>query len=100
MSSHDAITAQISGSVRKLLEHVLKQDQNTSKPRANGASSTTAAVATATGPGIRQSKGLREFWNAVGAAEGMQILDLGAASQQNINFITGLGHRLCTEDLY
>lgn len=98
MSSHDAITAQISGSVRNLLRNVLKQDAPVA-PRGGGAA-TSAASAIQLSPGIRQSKGLREFWNAVGAADGMQILDLGAASQQNINFITGLGHRLCTEDLY
>ncbi|MSO19248.1 MAG: class I SAM-dependent methyltransferase [Acidobacteria bacterium] len=89
MSSNEAITAQISGSVRRLLGHVLKQDQHPATNLPGSAAS-----------GLRQSKGLREFWNAVGATEGMQILDLGAASQENINFITGLGHRLCTEDLY
>src|SRR5689334_498983 len=106
MPSQDPITAQISGSVRKLLENVLKQDQQKSQAtgqssgKSNGNHASSAQAVVSTGPGIRQSKGLREFWNAVGAAEGMQILDLGAASQQNINFITGLGHRLCTEDLY
>ena len=29
----------------------------------------------------------------------MQILDLGSASQANVTFITGLGHKLYTEDL-
>lgn len=98
MPSQDPISAQISGSVRNLLRNVLKQETPAQK---NGAGAASPASAPAPSqPGIRQSKGLREFWNAVGAAEGMQILDLGAASQQNINFITGLGHRLCTEDLY
>jgi hypothetical protein len=99
MPSQDPITAQISGSVRKLLENVLKQDRQPAKVNGNGSSS-AKSPSVSSAPGTRQSKGLREFWNAVGATEGMQILDLGAASQQNINFITGLGHRLCTEDLY
>ena len=101
MPSQDPISAQISGSVRNLLRNVLKQEQPPTKPAGTGVSSASVqAAVVSSSPGSRQSKGLREFWNAVGAAEGMQILDLGAASQQNINFITGLGHRLCTEDLY
>lgn len=99
MASQDPISAQISGSVRNLLRNVLKQEQPTPKSSV-GESAAAQQLAVSSQSGIRQSKGLREFWNAVGAAEGMQILDLGAASQQNINFITGLGHRLCTEDLY
>jgi hypothetical protein len=62
--------------------------------------SAVATVAGGTGPGLRQSKGLREFTNSIRTPEGMKILDLGAASQANINFLTGLGHRLCTEDLH
>jgi len=87
--SSEAITSQIGENVRRLLRQVLGQ--------------TDASAATAvqsTGPQVRQSKGLREFSSAIRSPEGLQILDLGSAFQANINFITGLGHRLCAEDLH
>ena len=50
-------------------------------------------------PVLRRSSGLREFWKAIEAPSGLRILDLGSASQANVNFITGLHHKLYTEDL-
>ncbi len=47
----------------------------------------------------RRSNGLRQFFEALHGQSRMQILDLGGASQANINFITLQGHRLYTEDL-
>lgn len=85
----EAITTQISGSVRRLLRQVLGQEE-----------APVAAPLRPADPSVRWSKGLREFSSAIRSPEGLQILDLGAASQANINFLTGLGHRLCTEDLY
>jgi 2-polyprenyl-3-methyl-5-hydroxy-6-metoxy-1,4-benzoquinol methylase len=85
----EVISAQIGENVRRLLRQVLGQTES-------------PAVVTVTRAGLllRPSKGLREFCAAIRSPEGLQILDLGAASQANINFLTGLGHRLCTEDLH
>jgi 2-polyprenyl-3-methyl-5-hydroxy-6-metoxy-1,4-benzoquinol methylase len=46
----------------------------------------------------RQSRGLREFFDYIRDQSGLTILDLGGATQQNVNFITNLGHRLYSED--
>jgi 2-polyprenyl-3-methyl-5-hydroxy-6-metoxy-1,4-benzoquinol methylase len=47
---------------------------------------------------IRPSRGLEEFFGHIRDEAGLTILDLGAASQQNVSFITNLGHRLYSED--
>lgn len=46
----------------------------------------------------RSSRGLEEFFKYIRDASGLTILDLGPATQANINFITNLGHRLYTAD--
>src|SRR5437879_1808469 len=46
----------------------------------------------------RQSRGLHEFFTYIRDQSGLTILDLGGATQQNVNFITNLGHRLYSED--
>lgn len=46
----------------------------------------------------RQSRGLEEFFNYIRDQSGLTILDLGGATQQNVTFITNLGHRLYSED--
>jgi hypothetical protein len=46
----------------------------------------------------RQSRGLQEFFNYIRDQSGLTILDLGGATQQNVSFITNLGHRLYSED--
>jgi 2-polyprenyl-3-methyl-5-hydroxy-6-metoxy-1,4-benzoquinol methylase len=46
----------------------------------------------------RQSRGLEEFFNYIRGQSGLTILDLGGATQQNVSFITNLGHRLYSED--
>jgi 2-polyprenyl-3-methyl-5-hydroxy-6-metoxy-1,4-benzoquinol methylase len=46
----------------------------------------------------RPSRGLEEFFGNIRGQSGLHILDLGGATQQNVSFITNLGHRLCTED--
>lgn len=89
MSSTNDLTSQLGDNVRRLFRQVLGHPGGTAASGGN-----------AEFPLIRQSKGLREFWSVLPAPEGLEILDLGAASQANINFITGLGHRLCAEDLY
>jgi 2-polyprenyl-3-methyl-5-hydroxy-6-metoxy-1,4-benzoquinol methylase len=47
---------------------------------------------------VRPSRGLEEFFGHIHGQPGLTILDLGGASQQNVSFITGLGHRLYSED--
>ncbi len=46
----------------------------------------------------RTSRGLEEFFARIRDTAGLNILDLGPANQQNVNFITNLGHRLYSED--
>ncbi len=46
----------------------------------------------------RASRGLEEFFSYIRGQSGLTILDLGGATQQNVSFITNLGHRLYSED--
>lgn len=46
----------------------------------------------------RTSRGLEEFFSYIRGQSGLTILDLGGATQQNVSFITNLGHRLYSED--
>jgi hypothetical protein len=46
----------------------------------------------------RKSRGLEEFFSYIRSQSGLTILDLGGATQQNVSFITNLGHRLYSED--
>jgi hypothetical protein len=46
----------------------------------------------------RPSRGLEEFFTQIRDTTGLTILDLGGANQQNVSFITGLGHRLYSEN--
>ena len=42
----------------------------------------------------RQSRGLEQFFGDIRDQSGLSILDMGGACQDNINFITSLGHRI------
>lgn len=42
---------------------------------------------------------MEQFFAALAASESGSILDMSGASQTNIMFITGLGHRISTEDV-
>lgn len=46
----------------------------------------------------RVSRGLEQFFGHIRGQSGLTILDLGGASQENVSFITNLGHRLYSED--
>ena len=46
----------------------------------------------------RPSRGLEEFFAYIRNETGLTILELGGATQQNVSFITDLGHRLYSED--
>ena len=45
-------------------------------------------------PATRQSRGLEQFFFNLQGQVGLSILDLAGASQQNIDFLTNLGHKL------
>lgn len=47
---------------------------------------------------MRASRGLEEFFHHIYGQTGLNLLDLGGATQQNVSFITDLGHRLYSED--
>ncbi len=46
----------------------------------------------------RTSRGLEQFFTYIRDQSGLTILDLGGATQQNVSFITNLGHRLYSEN--
>src|SRR4051794_14306108 len=70
----------------------------------NGPGSTPPAGARSSGRSAddimttRPSRGLEEFFSYIRDQSGLTILDLGGATQQNVSFITNLGHRLYSED--
>jgi len=47
---------------------------------------------------IRQSRGLEQFFSYINDQVGLSILDLAGLTQENINFVTDLGHKLYTQD--
>jgi hypothetical protein len=55
-------------------------------------------VIPANGVGTRSSRGLEEFFGHIHGLSGLTLLDLGGATQQNVSFITDLGHRLYSEN--
>ena len=61
-----------------------------SKPRP-----ATLAVESVT---TRHSRGLEQFFAYIRDQSGLKILDLAGASQENLSFLTSLGHRVSTQD--
>lgn len=47
----------------------------------------------------RTSTGLEQFCTTLQRAESQSVLDMSGASQANILFITGLGHRISSDDI-
>jgi SAM-dependent methyltransferase len=45
----------------------------------------------------RQSRGLDQFFFNIRGLSGLSLLDLGGAVQENIEFVTNLGHRVTTQ---
>src|SRR5579872_6181621 len=58
----------------------------------------TRIVNSQTAVATRGSRGLEEFFHHIHGLTGLTLLDLGGATQQNVSFITDLGHRLYSED--
>lgn len=48
---------------------------------------------------FRNSNGLEQFFYSLQDRANLSILDLSCASQDNVTFITNLGHRIYTEDV-
>jgi hypothetical protein len=46
----------------------------------------------------RQSRALEQFFTYINDQVGLSILDLAGATQENVNFVTDLGHKLYTQD--
>jgi hypothetical protein len=51
------------------------------------------------GAATRQSRGLEQFFFNIRDMVGLSILDLAGANQENINFLTDLGHKVYSQDL-
>jgi hypothetical protein len=49
-------------------------------------------------PGIRHSSGFEQFCVMLQTSESLSILDMSGASQANVSFITGYGHRISSDD--
>jgi hypothetical protein len=47
---------------------------------------------------VRQSRGLDQFFSYIRDQAGLSILDLAGATQENVSFITDLGHKITTQD--
>jgi hypothetical protein len=47
----------------------------------------------------RHSSGFDQFCSMLQAAENLSILDMSGASQANITFVTGFGHRISSDDI-
>src|ERR1700733_5146897 len=66
--------------------------------RSGSGGTETAAAEPAMQP-TRRSSGLAELTRRWETEETLCVLDLGSASPGNIRLFTGLGHRICSEDL-
>jgi hypothetical protein len=50
-------------------------------------------------PTTRVSRGLEQFFFEIRDLVGLSILDLAGATQENINFLTSLGHKIYSQDI-
>jgi hypothetical protein len=68
----------------------------TSRPSSHASAAAPAPIAP---EGGRRSHALESVTSFLHSNEGLQILDWGGINQCNLDFVTGLGHRLYSEDL-
>lgn len=68
------------------------------KPQLSGSAAPAHGRKFSTAPFNRQSNGLDQFFSTLREKHDLSILDFAGASQENISFITSLGHRLSSED--
>ncbi len=50
-------------------------------------------------PATRVSRGMEQFFFDIRDVVGLSILDLAGATQENINFLTSLGHKIYSQDI-
>ncbi len=62
-----------------------------SKPSRPGAADRETTV-------TRQSRALEQFFSYIDDQVGLSILDLAGATQENVTFVTDLGHKLYAQD--
>jgi hypothetical protein len=80
------------------LRNIFRGARAESPPPRNGGDFHRPRNAEAAAAATRSSRGLEEFFQYIRDQSGLTILDLGGATQQNISFITNLGHRLYSQD--
>src|SRR6059058_4848413 len=83
------------------LKNLFRRTRGPTGPNGPGSTPPSNARLARGGDGIsstRPSRGLEEFFSYIRDQSGLTILDLGGATQQNVSFITNLGHRLYSED--
>jgi hypothetical protein len=68
-------------------------------PAAPGGSSGGRKPVKLNPPATRVSRGLEQFFFDVRDVVGLSILDLAGATQENINFLTNLGHKIYSQDI-
>jgi hypothetical protein len=82
-----------------LLDRLKTLFGGSARPAPPGGSSAASSSSIATGPPVsRQSNGMDQFFGAIRDRSGLNLLDFAGASQENISFITSMGHRLSSED--
>ncbi len=69
------------------------------KSRWGTETATSTSASGQNGSQIRNSSGLEQFFYSLQSRDNLSILDLSRASQDNITFITNLGHRIYTESV-
>lgn len=85
------------------IRHLLRGSRAPQPPPAEPSGSRRSVFASRTvvaqdAASTRASRGLEQFFEYIRGQSGLTLLDLGGAVQQNVNFITNLGHRLYSED--
>src|SRR4051794_28896308 len=50
-------------------------------------------------PFTRQSRGMEQLFYNLRDMVGLSVLDLAGANQENINFLTSLGHKIYSQDI-
>ena len=91
---------QLPGPLKNILRGARGVPPNGSPPPANSkrAPAPSRSLRDVESISTRPSRGLEQFFGYIRDQAGLTILDLGGATQQNVNFITNLGHRLYSED--
>jgi SAM-dependent methyltransferase len=67
-----------------------------------GSAKSVSGKSSAQGTGVsytRHSSGFDQFCGMLQSSENLSILDMSGASQANISFITGFGHRISSDDI-